>query len=158
MITEDDVTGTETSTKWQTKDGRAVKIDALGVERVYGSIEYGGGSLPWSWWRSSGRTIHTYDDGKSLIPIPEKREPLVGWVVIEDDDPAVSTFWTIKDCAHVEAENVGGRVVPVREYRPEDVLQEFVVRDFDGDNAIIRIQPQDCPVRVTVTRAESDHD
>lgn len=78
QITEDDVTGTEASTKWQTRSGRKVRIYAVDGCWVHGAIQYGSDWEVARWGANSKCSVNAKE--LDLVPISNKREPLVGWL------------------------------------------------------------------------------
>lgn len=103
----------EMGKKYQTRDGRAVRIlcvDGPGNQPIVGIIE--GENNPDVWDVDGVWTNFQGYDNWDLVPVPTKHE---GWIVIEQDKffPSLCAMFCTEEGARHHAWLVGGRVIPV---------------------------------------------
>lgn len=158
-ITKDDITGTEVSTKWQTQDGRKVRIYAVDDDVVHGAVHIEDEHY-WSVcdWTVDGRSGGVFGD-EYLVPIPEKYEPLVGYLLVDHRSTIVRVDYYDHEPPLLED---GLEIIPVREYDPdEEVLYENVHLKYDDClNSLVEWGRNSTPcwVKITVTKVKEDKD
>ena len=102
-ITKDDITGCETSEKWQTLDGWPIKI-----------FDVEGGIVMYA-YKAPGKRWVVAEAGcrneTAFVPIPPKRKPLVGRILMGNYEVGLGTFYS--DYGPLPSNGI-----PVREYDP----------------------------------------
>lgn len=120
MITKEHITGTEVSKDFQTRGGNPVKIYDIIEGKVHGAAQDKYGTWHTSACDQDGVMYRGYEIDSDLVPIPEKREPMRGFAVI--DKGAAHGLFFCGNRLHPDNCPKDSDAIPVREVLPNEIV------------------------------------